>query len=254
MDEGFWRKMRRYDEYRYNLWEIMGVILLYLVILALVAYFFFKSLVFFFISLISIPIYIKLHKQEMIRRTKTRLAEEFAEVLNSVNANVKAGYATENAFVEAAKDIKLFFGEKSLMAAELMQIKKGLSLNQTLESQLLNLGKRSGVEDIIVFAKVFETAKRNGGNIREVLEKTSETVRAKIEVEKQINVLISQKKMELRIMECIPFFIIAYIDITSRGYFNVLYHNLKGVIMMTVCLIIYAFASYLGSRMVNIDV
>ncbi len=156
--------------------------------------------------------------------------------------------------MEAGKDIELFYGEKSLMAEEIRYIKNALAVNRTLESLLLNLGERSGVEDIVIFSKVFETAKRNGGNLPEVIEKTADTVRAKFETEKEIQVLISQKRLELKIMEIVPFFIIAYIGITSKGYFSVLYHNLKGVIFMSVCLTIYGLSVYLGSKMVEIDV
>lgn len=246
--------MRRYDEYRYGLWEIMGVISIYLLIMALVAYLFYRSIIFFLISLMGIPFFLKFHKKKKIEETREKLSEEFAEVLASVNANMGAGYAAENAFWEAHKDITLFYGEKSLMAPELVHIKKGLSLNMTLESLLYDLGERSGVEDIIVFAKVFETAKRNGGNIREVLERSSETVKEKLEVEKEIRVLISQKKLELKIMECIPFFMIGYIGLTSEGYFDVLYHSLKGVLFMSACLVIYAVALFLGSKIVRINV
>lgn len=246
--------MRRYDEYRYSFWEVMGVISCYLVIMIMVAYFFYRSFKVFLILLISLPFYLKIHKKKKIKETRARLAEEFAEVLSSVCANVKAGYATENAFVEAIGDITLFYGDKSLMVPELMQIKKGLSLNMTLESLLRDLGERSAVEDILVFAKVFETAKRNGGNVREVLDATASTVRDKIEVNKEIEVLVSQKKLELRIMEVIPFFIIGYIDLTSKGYFDVLYHNLSGNLLMSACLLLYVLAVWLGSKMVEINV
>lgn len=246
--------MRRYDEYKFSIGELIAAVITYLSVLALTSYFFYRSVLFFLIGLIGIIFYLKIDKKQKIRKTKKKLAEEFAEVLNSVNANVKAGYALENAFVEAYNDMVSFYGDKSLMAEEIIYIKKGLSVNQTLESMLSDLGKRSGVEDILVFSRVFETAKRNGGNIKEVLEKTSETVKAKSEVEKEIEVMISQRKLELSIMECIPFFIIAYIGITSKGYFSVLYHNLRGILLMSVCLSVYIIAIYIGSKMVNINV
>ena len=140
--------MRRYDEYKYGGVEIIGVISIYLIILALTAYFFYRSVFVFVISLVGIPFYLKYYKRILIKKRKEKLAAEFAEVLYSVNANVKAGYATENAFWEARKDILLFYGENSLMAEELLTIKKGIGINRTLESLLLNLGERSGVDDI----------------------------------------------------------------------------------------------------------
>lgn len=246
--------MRRYDEYKYGGAEIVGVISIYLIILALTAYFFYRSVFVFVISLVGIPFYLKYYKRILIKKRKEKLAAEFAEVLYSVNANVKAGYATENAFWEARKDILLFYGENSLMAEELLTIKKGIGINRTLESLLLNLGERSGVDDILIFSRVFETAKRNGGNMNKVLERTADTLRAKIEIEKEIQVLIAEKRFELKIMECIPFFIIAYIGFTSKGYFDPMYHNIKGIVVMSICLLLYILASILGHKLVEIDV
>lgn len=246
--------MKNYNNYEYSFWEIMGVISIYLIILALIAFFFYRSILFFLISLISIPFYLRYHKKTMIQKQKTRLAEEFSEALYSVNANVKAGYALENAFMEARKDMISFYGEKSLMAAEIVYFGKSFSVNRTLENVLADLGERSGVEDIQVFAKVFETAKRSGGNIKNVIETTADTIKAKSEVEKEIQVLIAEKKLDLRIMETVPFFIIAYIGITSRGYFDVLYHNIKGILFMTICLLLYGVSLVLGSKLVKIDV
>ena len=232
----------------------MGVISVYLVILGAVSYFFYRSFIFFAVLLTGIPICLKLYKKKLIRQTKQRLKEEFADCLDSVCANVKAGYSAENAFLESLKDLKLFYGEKSLMAAEIKAMEQGLKLNRTLESRLSDLGERSGVDDILVFSKVFETAKRNGGNLKEVLEATSETIRANLETEKQIRVTIAQKRLELIIMEVIPFFIMGYIELTTRGYFNVLYHNVRGVLFMTVCLIVYGTSAYIGTGLMRIDV
>lgn len=246
--------MRDYNDYRYSTGEKAGVILIYLVILALTAYFFYRSFIFFLASLISVPFYLKYHKKTMVEKQKAKLSEEFAEALYSVSANVKAGYALENAFMEARKDMISFYGDKSLMAEEIVYIGKSLSINRTLETALGDLGLRSGVEDIQVFAKVFETAKRSGGNIKDVIETTAETIKVKADVEKEIKVMTAEKRLDLRIMETVPFFIIAYIGITSRGYFDVLYHNTKGIIFMTACLLIYIMAMIIGLKLVKIDV
>ena len=50
----------------------------------------------------------------------------------------------------------------------------------------------------------------------------------------------------------IPFFILFYMDVTSKGYFDVLYHNLVGIIIMTVCLGIYIFAFFMSEKITEI--
>ena len=141
-----------------------------------------------------------------------------------------------------------------MMAGEIIRIRKGLSLNVTLEELMADLAKRSGLEDIRVFSEVFGIAKRNGGNVNDVLQNTAHVMKEKMSLENEIDVLIAEKKMEFGIMEVIPFLILMYIGTTSKGYFDILYGNVKGVVFMTICLAVYLGAVVIGSRIVNINV
>ena len=86
------------------------------------------------------------------------------------------------------------------------------------------------------------------------MEKTAAASEQKIEVDKEIQLMISAKKMEQKIMNFVPFLIIFYIGTTSRGFFDVLYHNLIGIAVMTVCLGFYGVAYLLSKRIVEIEV
>lgn len=88
----------------------------------------------------------------------------------------------------------------------------------------------------------------------DILMRTSKVIGKKMEIDKEIQVLISAKQMEQRIMNIVPFVIILYISITSPGFFDVLYHNLMGVTVMTICLAVYFAAYELSSKIVDIRV
>ena len=63
-----------------------------------------------------------------------------------------------------------------------------------------------------------------------------------------------QKKLEQKVMNVMPLFLLFYLDITSPGYLNVLYHNVLGVIFMTICLLGYIASVLLSERMGRIEV
>lgn len=243
-----------YEKYKYSVKELLVMFFGYSAVTGAVAFFFYRSFLVYFILLPGFWGYMKLERNNRINARKAKLSEEFSEMLCCMSANVCAGYALENAVLESRKDMLLFYGPESLMAKEILFIKSGLGLNQNLENLIADLGKRSGVEDIKIFSDVFLTAKRSGGDIKKMLMRTSETIKAKTLVEKEIQVLVSQKKLEFRIMELIPFFIIAYVGISSKGYFDILYHNLRGILFMSVSLVVYFLSIILGKKMVNIHV
>lgn len=226
----------------------------YLLCCACIGFFFYRSVVVAVALLVGFPLFVKIYRKKLIKERKKKLIDEFSETLYSVSINMKSGYSLENAFVEAYKDIKLFYKEDSLMAEEIMRIRKGLEINITLEELIEDLANRSNEEEIRMFSDVCKSAKRNGGNITEVLSYTADRIREGICVDKEIEILISEKRLELRIMEAVPFFLLLYLEITSKGYFDILYSGIKGRLFMTGCLLLYILAVVLGQKIVGIKV
>jgi len=242
-----------YRVYRLNAYEWIKSVVLFAVIDLVIAYFFYRSLlVFAFICIFYFP-FLKLYKAELNRKRKKRLLEEFSEVLFSVSVGMKAGRSFENSFVDAYKDIQLFYGSDSLMLEEIARIKKGLELNITMEDLIEDLAARSDVEEIKIFSDICRIAKRNGGNITEVLINTANRIRDGICVDKEIETIITEKKLEFRIMEAVPFFILAYLEVTSVGYFGVLYEGIAGRLFMTICLIMYIVSVMLGNQILKME-
>lgn len=243
-----------YSVYKFSTGEYVVFLLRLTLIAALFSFFFYRSFLVFPVMLLAGPLYYRIERNNLKDKRRKKLCDEFAETLYSVNANMRAGYSLENAFMESYKDISRFYGEKSIMAPELIYIRKGIEINRNLEDLIKELGERSGVEDIEIFALVFETAKRNGGNVCEVLSSTADTIREKTRLDREIETIISEKRFELLIMECVPFMIFVYIEFTSKGYFDICYHNIRGVLFMTVCLLLFVAAVYIGSRIIKVRV
>ncbi len=193
-------------------------------------------------------------KRLQIERNTRLIGIQFRDAIASALTSMKAGYSVENAFMEAGKDMELLYGKKSLISEELSKIRKGIKNNVPIEKLIFKMGRETGNTDIQDFAEVFAVAKRSGGNMTDIIGKTITVISQKMDVEKEIDVLISAKRMEARIMNLVPFFIIFYIDITSPGFFAPLYHNVFGVILMTLCMGFYIFAYLLSERIVNIHV
>lgn len=221
---------------------------------AVFSFFFYRSKIAFIILLLGMPAFMKMYRKELLERRKRQLLSEFSETLCSVSVNIKAGFSLENAFLEAYKDIQLFYGANSLMSEEITRIRKGLELNQTLEEIIEDFSVRSDEDDIKMFSDVLKNAKRNGGNITEVLSNTADRIREKICIDAEIETLITEKKMELRIMEGMPFLILLYLEATSVGYFDVLYEGLTGRLIMTGALAVYLLSAFVGSRIMKIKV
>lgn len=199
-------------------------------------------------------IYLVITGQKLCEKRKKQLQRQFKDLLNNVSANLYSGYSMENSFLRAKKEIEMIYGEGADMRNEIIKMEMQLKNNVQLEKIILDLGIRSGVEDIKTFSDVFASAKRSGGNYKEMIQNICEIITVKTDIEQEISTLIAGKMMEQKIMSLIPFGIVTYISMTSPGYFDSLYHNIFGISIMTVCLCIYLTSVYLSAKIVDIKV
>lgn len=243
-----------YAEYHFSVKEWALALLEGMSLVAVIGYFFYRS---WFACLFLLPVFglfMREKKKDLAKKRRQELSLQFKDLVLALSANVKAGYSIENALRESYRDVELLYGADSPICFEVRHMLRGLENNVILEKLLYDLGIRSRLPDIMQFADVFLIAKRSGGNLTEILEKTAGVIEQKIETDKEIQLMIGARKMEQKIMNMVPFLIIFYIGTTSRGFFDVLYHNIVGVAVMTVCLLFYGAAYLLSKKIVEIEV
>lgn len=230
----------------YGLWAI-GIVLFF-------SYFFYRSLL-AAIPLIPVGIFFfKRKEKELSKKQQNVLKLQFKEMILCVSAGMRAGYSAENAICESYKDMTRMFGKNSLICKELQYMVGGMNNNIPIEVLLYGFGNRSGVGEIKEFGDIFAISKKNGGNIGQVITETVEIISRKLEVDREIETLISAKKLEQNIMNMVPFFILVYVNTTSKGFFQTLYHNPAGNVIMTIGVIVYIGAIFLEDKIMNIQV
>lgn len=243
-----------YKIYKPEKRELFKYTLIYLILITAIAYTFYDSMTAFVIMLPLGVLYFKQIGKILAGKRKDKLRRQFQDMIDSVSSSLSAGYSVENSFYEARKDMRRLYGNDSLIAAELDHFFSLLDTGATPELILSDFGNRADIEDISDFAEIFVLAKRNGGDFNEIIGKTVKVMKEKDETEKEIAVILTGRRYEQRLMCIIPFAIILYLRISSADYLSVLYHNIFGVTVMTLCLVIYGLSYYLSERMTDIRV
>ena len=243
-----------YSRYRLTWMENVKILCLAAGLTLLVAYLFYQS---YWACVLFPIIYIMIRRRTVqagIRKVRQELSAQFLDAMRVVNTALLAGYSLENAWKEAQKEIESLYGTSSYMYLELQEINQSVELNNPLEPLVEDFANRSGIEDILSFSEVFSFAKWSGGNFVRIIEHTTEHMRQKQETAQEIEVLFASRRMEQKVMDVIPIFILAYMKISSRDYMSVLYGNAAGVIFMSACLAVYVVAFLLAEKMMAIEV
>ena len=155
---------------------------------------------------------------------------------------------------EAASELKLIYGEASMIGKEFARINLMVSMNLPLEKAWESFALRTGSEDILNYARVLKIAKRSGGDLKAIASHTADIIGDKLRIKEEILTMTAGKQFEQKIMNLIPALIVVYIDRTSPGFFDPLYHGLTGRLIMTGCLAVYAASILLADRILRIEV
>lgn len=217
-------------------------------------YLFYRSwLVCFIGGLAGMAGFLMYRKRVLLEKQRWSLMVEFKDVMDSMVSALAAGYSMENAVTESYHDLKLIKECETPMIKELGQIRKQLQLKRTLDELLMDLGRRSGVEEIIVFAQIYATARKSGGNLVQIMKRTAANIGEKIELQREIQTMIAGKKLEATCMMVIPLGIIAYLQICSPGFLDPLYHNVVGILFMSAALSVYILGVLWSHYIINIS-
>ncbi|GLB32100.1 hypothetical protein LAD12857_40230 [Lacrimispora amygdalina] len=225
-----------------------------LLIAALFSYIFYRSLMVFLIFIpfgIIVP-FIK--RKELKEKRLRQLNLEFKEGILLLSSFLSAGYSVENALLSSSRELSALYGKEGLITKEFQLIESQIRINRPVEQAFLEFALRSGLDDVKNFAEVFSAAKRSGGELVSIISHTADVIRDKVQVRQEILTMTASKQFELKIMNLIPFFIVIYIDVTSPGFFQIMYTTGAGRILMTICMAIYMVAFWTAKRIMDIEI
>ncbi len=184
----------------------------------------------------------RVQQKRIGKREQIRL--EFKEALVAMSTSLRAGYSIENACKGALSELEFLFGTSSVMYQEFKQIVKKLQNQQSIERVFRDMAQKLEITEMIEFAETIWIAKKYGGDLSHILQNTSDLIGDQVESNREIQTIISGKKMEQSVMNGMPIFIVCYMRITTPDYFQILYGTPIGILIMSICLGIY-FTAYL---------
>ena len=222
-------------------------------IAALICWTFYRSLLLFFLSLpAALIIYPLTQKNKLRDRRLWQLTLEFKEAMWIVSGYLSAGLSVENAYERSWSELRKIYGDREMITEEFAAVVRGLRLNKPVEILLKDFSDRSGLADIQNFSEVFAIAKRSGGNLGDIIERTTGVIRDRTAVSEEIRNLTASRRYEQNIMNILPFGMILYIRITSPGFMDVMYETLVGRIIMSASLALLVGAALLAQRILDI--
>lgn len=178
----------------------------------------------------------RIWRDYQLKRRRSALNLQFKQMLFSLSSSLSAGRSVENAFREAIQDLRMLDPEGgSDMIAELEIICARLEYGQPIEEALQDFSGRADMEDIRRFADVFSVSKRTGGDLVEIVRRTSAIIGEKLDIQQEIAVSVSQKRFEAKALLASPLIMLLFMNMSAADYMVPMYTG-AGMVISTLAL------------------
>jgi len=151
-----------------------------------------------------------------VRRSKNQRLDTFGnqlpDMLNLVVNGLRAGYSTMQALEAVSKELP------PPISDEFRRVVQEMQLGISMEDALNNLLRRIPSDDLDLIITAINVQREVGGNLAEILDTISYTIRERIKIAGEIKVLVSQVMYSGRFLAMLPLILMGLLWFANREY------------------------------------
>jgi tight adherence protein B len=208
-------------------------------------------ILFVVIGLIAFKFFKTMRTEQLLTKRKKELRKQFRSFLETLAVSLSSGMNILDSLLSSYNDLKVEYSEDAYIVAEVKEMIDGMQNNVPIEDMMASLGERSSIEDVKNFGIVFELCYRAGGNMKEVVRRTSDIISEKIQIEAEIETALTSNKSQFSVMMVIPVVMVLMIR-TMMTAFAKSFSTVPGVIAVSVAVAIFIGAYKLGTKLTDI--
>lgn len=179
-----------------------------------------------------------------LKKINSQLGDTIAILSNSL----KAGHSFFQAVDSVSRELT------GPMADEFAKLQKEISFGINTEIALENMVNRVGSDDLELMVTAVLIQRQVGGNLAEVLDNISDTIRQRIRAKGEIRTLTAQGRMSGWIISLLPFLLAIAISIISPQQMKTLISSPIGIIMILIAFIMEFLGIIFVRKIINIEV
>jgi tight adherence protein B len=176
------------------------------------------------------------------------LTQQLPEALTIISNGLRAGYSFPQAMSVVGREMGPPIGE------EFSRVIWENRMGKPLEEVLHNLGERTGSEDLNLVITALLIQKQVGGNLAEILDNISHTIRERVRIKGEIKTLTAQGRLSAVIIILLPVGVAAFLMFMNPEYMLTLVQEVLGLIMLGVAVVLQIVGIIVIRKIVNIEV
>lgn len=180
-----------------------------------------------------------------------RFNDQLADMLNLMVNGLRAGYSTMQAMEAVSREMPPPISDEFRRVVQEMQL--GLPMDRALD----NLLRRIASDDLDLVVAAMNVQREVGGNLAEILDTISHTIRERVRIKGEIRVLTSQVMYSGRFLAMMPIMIALALFALNRPYMMQFFNpetRLIGIPMLIVGALMILSGYFVMNKIATIEV
>ncbi len=187
---------------------------------------------------------IKHYRKQRIKKFNTQLVDALQAMANAFKAGLTFQQAVEHLSKDASPPLGQEFG----------LFVKEAKLGVPLDEALVNMARRVGSDDLELVVLSTNIARGLGGNMAEMFETLSGTIRERFRLEGKIDALTSQGKLQGWIVAAMPLILGMVLNAMRPDLMGPMLNHAFGYVLVFAIAVMEFLGIFLIRRIVNIDI
>lgn len=181
-------------------------------------------------------------------RRRQKFNEQLPEALATMSNALRAGFSISQAFDSVVEQ-----GEKP-MSEEFAILQQQLKVGMSFEDAIESMSERVGSDDLTLVTTAILISRKTGGNVTEIFDKISETIRGRQKVERKVRTLTAQGRLQGLIVSALPVFLgLAMLALKPEMMMAFIF-SFTGVISIVAMIVLITFGWLMIRKIIKIDV
>lgn len=187
------------------------------------------------------------------RAYRAKIIDEFLAINRMLISELHAGKSVSMAYRGIYQRLeKDDFEYNNAMKKELkiwcIKMDAGMSIMEILK----DFSETYNDDYITQFYTMMEVSLENGASLLDVIEMTDRVIKDQLQMEREISVLVSEKKLEQVVLSVSPLFLLLFLQTISYDFIEPLYTTIGGRLVMTIALVVFIVCFMWSKKMTEV--
>jgi tight adherence protein B len=197
---------------------------------------------------LAIPCGVRIWVRVELERRRALFADQLPDILQGAASAIRAGHGLVAALSMVAEDA----AEPS--REEFLRVVADEALGVPLEEALGVVQQRMNNREVLQIGLVAQIQREAGGNMAEVLDRITETLRQRAELRRMVKTLTAQGRLSRWVVTALPLVLLLTTTVINPGYVRPLYTEPLGLFMLALAGAMMTAGSIVIGKIVNFKV